>query len=74
MMQKVETVGQDIKRTIISTLCMSKQTEESVSMLKRNRQDTKEVKKTQIHLLEMKNILEDINNRSDTEKESTGEA
>ena len=44
-MQKVETVGQDIKRTIISTLCMSKQTEESVSMLKRNRQDTKEVKK-----------------------------
>lgn len=45
MMQKVEIVDQDIKRTIISTLCMSKQTEESVSMLKRNRQDTKEGKK-----------------------------
>ena len=74
MIQKVEIVDQDIKITIISTLCMSKQTEQSVSMLKRNRQDTKEVKKTQIDLVEMKNILEDINNRLDTEKESTGKA
>lgn len=74
MIQKVEIVDQDIKITIISTLCMSKQTEQSVSMLKRDRQDTKEVKKTQIDLLEMKNILEDINNRLDTEKESTGKA
>lgn len=45
MIQKVEIVDQDIKITIISTLCMSKQTEQSVSMLKRDRQDTKEVKK-----------------------------
>ena len=74
MIQKVEIVDQDIKITIISTLCMSKQTEQSVSMLKRDRQDTKEVKKTQIDLLEMKNILEDINKRLDTEKESTGKA
>lgn len=46
MTQKVEAVDWDIKTAIINILHVPKKIEKSISILRRDTEDTKEVKKT----------------------------